>query len=119
MANGGEQFREVRRRLEEWRRQSGGRGRRIPAELWSAAAAVARREGVSATATALRLNAARLRRSMGEEPCGTEFVELDPREVSASSQIVVRLIGADGEQLWLELPGPIDLVALVGSFWQR
>jgi hypothetical protein len=46
---------EVGARLEEWRRNRQG-GAAIPDELWSAAIEVARRDGVSRTATALRLD---------------------------------------------------------------
>jgi hypothetical protein len=46
---------EVRTRFEEWRQTRMGKAR-IPNELWSAAIAVARRDGINQTAAALRLD---------------------------------------------------------------
>jgi hypothetical protein len=40
----------------KWRAERGGRGKRIPEELWSEAARVARTDGVWLTAKATRLN---------------------------------------------------------------
>lgn len=54
---------EVRRRFEQWRQNRRGKAR-IPDELWSAAIAVARREGVNRTAAALHLDGGKLKRRM-------------------------------------------------------
>lgn len=54
---------EVRRRFEQWRQNRRGKAR-IPDELWSAAIAVARREGVNRTAAALHLDGGKLKRQM-------------------------------------------------------
>jgi hypothetical protein len=54
---------EVRRRFERWRRNRRGKAR-IPDELWSAAVAVARREGVNRAAAALHLDGGKLKRRM-------------------------------------------------------
>lgn len=53
---------ELRKRVEAWRVDHGGRGSRIPEELWNDAVSVAGNDGVCATAQALRFNADRLRR---------------------------------------------------------
>jgi len=45
---------EVRTRFESWRQNRGGK-QRIPEELWSAAIALARRNGIHPTAAALHL----------------------------------------------------------------
>ena len=45
---------EAKVRFEEWRNNRRGKAR-IPAELWSAAVEVARKEGVSLTSTELRV----------------------------------------------------------------
>lgn len=53
---------ELRRRVASWRRKGGGgRGNRIPDELWDDAVGVARVEGLHATSKALRFNYERLR----------------------------------------------------------
>jgi hypothetical protein len=122
----------VREALTSWRRRHGGRGRPIPASLWSEAAVVARVSGVAETARALRLDATRLARLVGggaeiaprsiEEP--TAFVELggltlgDPRRVA-----VVELVGREGDRVRVEVVGgagsAVDLVALARAFWSR
>ena len=60
---------ELRARVMDWRRQEGGgRGSRIPEELWQEAVRVARSDGLYATAEALRFNYERLKeRSRGAE----------------------------------------------------
>lgn len=51
--------------LAQWRQEGGGgRGKRIPTEVWQQAAAVARVDGVHATARATRLNYERLKASV-------------------------------------------------------
>jgi len=54
---------EVRARFEDWRETRKGKAR-IPDELWSAAIAVARRDGINQTAAALRLDGGKLKRLM-------------------------------------------------------
>src|SRR5215475_2561316 len=54
---------EVRARFEDWRETRRGKSR-IPDELWSAAIAVARRDGINKTAAALRLDGGKLKRLM-------------------------------------------------------
>ncbi len=54
---------EVRTRFENWRQTREGKAR-IPDELWSAAAEVARRDGVNPTAAALHLDGGKLKRRM-------------------------------------------------------
>ena len=54
---------EVRSRFERWRKTRRGKAP-IPDELWSAATAVARRDGVNPTAIALHLDGGKLKRRM-------------------------------------------------------
>lgn len=54
---------EARSRFEQWRRTRQGKTP-IPDALWSAAIAVARRDGVNPTAVALRLDGGKLKRRM-------------------------------------------------------
>jgi hypothetical protein len=61
---------EAKARLEEWRNNRSGKAR-IPAELWSAAVEVARKEGINRTARELRVAWDDLKRrmsTMGEVP---------------------------------------------------
>jgi hypothetical protein len=119
----------VRRSLERWRREHGGPGRPIPAEFWDEAVAVARTEGVEATAGALRLARSRLafRVEQAAESrkatAGTvgDFVELRAEGLCAPAPTVVRLVGRDGERVEIELsaPGAVDVAALARAFWAR
>jgi hypothetical protein len=72
---------EVKSRFEEWRRNRKGKAR-IPAELWSAAVEVARKEGINRTARQLHVAWDDLKRRVettGEvqrQPGSPAFVEL-------------------------------------------
>jgi hypothetical protein len=89
---------ELGARLEEWRRNRQGRAA-IPDELWSAVIEVARRDGLSRTATALRLDYAKLKRLMmaadGVEKRTTSpsFMELIAPEVAAVAQCAIEMEG--------------------------
>jgi hypothetical protein len=55
-------------RLREWRaREGGGRGKRVPVELWQEAVRVTQTDGLHATARATRLNYDRLKKRIGSE----------------------------------------------------
>jgi len=56
---------QVQSRFQQWRKARQGRTP-IPDELWEAAAAMARQDGVNRTATALGLDGSKLKRRMGE-----------------------------------------------------
>ena len=120
---------EVRRSLERWRREHGGRGRPIPTDLWNAAAAVARIVGVAETARALRLDRMRL---ASRVECGGQqvedrtatvgpFVEIAAGGICAPPQTVVRMEGRDGERLEITLSATsaVDVAALARAFWTR
>jgi hypothetical protein len=124
----------VREALTDWRRRHGGRGRPIPAALWSEAADVARVNGVAGTARALRLDPTRLAKlaeGLAEsaprsvvEPAG--FVELgglgwgEPRE---PRKAVLELVGREGDRVRVEIVGDAggveEVVALARAFWSR
>jgi len=84
--------------LDEWRRNRQGRAE-IPDKLWSAAIEVARRDGVSRTATALRLDYSKLKRLMmaagGVEKRTTtpSFMELIAPAAAAVAQCAIELEG--------------------------
>lgn len=121
----------VRRVLTDWRRRHGGRGRPIPAALWSDAADVARAGGVAETARALRLDPtklAKLAEGLAEsaprsvvEPAG--FVELGGLGLAEPRKAVLELVGREGDRVRVELIGDagggVDVVALARAFWSR
>ena len=132
--NRGRDLEATREALASWRRLHGGRGRPIPAALWSEAADVARANGVAETARALRLDASKLAklvdggvkrapRSM-VEPAG--FVALsglglgEPRD---PRKAVLELTGREGDRVRMEVVGDagsvVELVALARAFWGR
>ena len=106
----------VRRRLEAWRRQ-GGKGRRIPAEIWRQATELAAVHGVSRIAQALRLNYDGLRDRVDEKRpsvASAGFVEVEVRGCTPSATCVVEFDSGSGSKLTLRFsdPAAIDLIAL-------
>jgi len=118
----------VRQRVERWRRKDGGRGSRIPEDLWNEAAGAARVCGVYRTARTLRLNYDRLKtRAAATEGEGrsrkiaaSAFVELRMEPVGAAGA-VIELVSRRGEQMRIHLSGArtTDLVSLAQAFWSR
>lgn len=114
----------LQRRVEGWRRDGGGRGSRIPAEIWNEAVVVSRTAGLYATARALRFNYENLKKRAAKRTPrprkqGTEFVALQMPQVSNGLKVVIDLVGRDGEQMRIDLAGPMDVVALAHAFWGR
>ena len=90
---------EVRARFEDWRETRRGKAR-IPDELWSAAIAVARRDGINQTAAALRLDGGKLKRLMlAAKPLPRKtmppatFVELTNPHIGGLSECTIELEG--------------------------
>jgi hypothetical protein len=119
----------VQRDLASWRERHGGRGRSIPAGLWTAAAEVAALEGVNATACALGVSRARLARRLQERsaaavvaPAPTAaptFVEVDAQRVFAQGRTVVRLSRVGGDQVEIVVEGgAVDVASLARSLWE-
>jgi hypothetical protein len=117
----------VHRQFEQWRRtcQPGGR---IPAPLWAAAVAAARRHGVYRTARLLHLESQKLKRLMGAArlvsrvPAAAEaptFVELVAPGGGSSGACTIEIEGPRGGRLRVQLRGgtPPDLVALSQVVW--
>jgi len=129
--NRGKDFDTTREALASWRRSYGGRGRPIPAALWSDAADVARANGVAETARALRLDPrklAKLAEGRAEsaprsvvEPAG--FVELGGLGLGEPRTVVLELVGREGDRVRVEVVGgagsAVELVALARAFWSR
>ena len=90
---------EVRTGFEDWRQTRRGKAR-IPDELWSAAIAVARRDGINQTAAALRLDGGKLKRLMlAVKPLSRKpmppptFVELVTPHMGALPECTIELEG--------------------------
>jgi hypothetical protein len=114
------------RGLERWR-ASARRGRRIPEDLWEAAARLARTYGVSRICAVLKLSYYDLqRRAHGERVVRTQtqgpptFIELPTPtgSVGLSSQGTIEVVHACGARLMLRWPEakPKDLLAVLRAF---
>lgn len=115
---------EVRQQLRIWREAHGGRGRRLPEEIWDAAVQLAREQGPGVVTRALRLNPDSLSRRIaagGQRraiPRRSVFVEVAPIAPGLpSSGCRVELSAPDGSRVAIHLadPGSVDLVALAGG----
>ncbi len=113
----------VRSRFEQWRQTRQGKAR-IPDELWSAAAAVARREGVGRTAVALHLDGGKLKRWIAaadlrlRKATPPAFVELMASGADGSPEYTVELEGRHGK-LRIHSKGATaaDLAELSRALW--
>lgn len=113
-------------RFAQWRRTRV-LGERIPGALWRLAVELAGREGVSRTATALRVGYYELqRRTAATEPGRNSapspspaFVELPGGLVTGPGECLIEWERASGERLRIRLQGlpTPDVVALGRSFW--
>jgi hypothetical protein len=86
---------EARGRFEEWRTHRRGKAR-IPAELWSAAVEVARKEGINRTARELHVAWDDLKRRMpaaGAVPRQPAFVELVAPQTESVPECTLELEG--------------------------
>ena len=120
----------ARRRFERWRQTRQARAR-IPDALWTAAARMAARYGVSRTAGVLRVNSSRLKEHLGPQAAAvwgeaeakdaTRFVELTPFAGSGACQCLLELRDGSGAKMRVRLRGTgmPDLAALGRSFWNR
>jgi hypothetical protein len=128
--------RELRGKIEVWRRSRVGRGR-MPEALWSRAASLAREHGVWWVSRSLGVNYQSLKRRVdaaeGEviEPSraagGSEsvsFVELDAEQFlgrGLGETALVELVASDGARLTVRLAGErnLDVETLAAGFWSR
>ena len=116
---------EARRRFERWRETR--KLRRIPEELWSLAAALAKEHGVHRTARVLRLNDDSLRKRLatmdGRSPArsakAASFVELVAGPIVTAAETTIELEDGSGRKLRIHLEGggTPDLGALATTFW--
>jgi hypothetical protein len=90
---------EVGARLEEWRQSRRYKRAAIPDKLWSAAVEVARKDGLSRTAAALRLDYGKLKQLMvaadgvEKKTASPAFMELIAPEAAAVAQCAIELEG--------------------------
>jgi hypothetical protein len=97
---------EAKVRFEEWRNNRRGKAR-IPAELWSAAVEVARKEGINRTARELHVAWDDLKRRMpaaGAVPQQPAFVELVTPQVQSVPECTLEVEGRGGK-LRIQLKG--------------
>jgi hypothetical protein len=100
---------EARERFEEWRSKRRGKAR-IPAELWSAAVEVARKEGINRTAKELHVAWDDLKRRVtttGEvprQPGSPAFVELVTPQIQSVPECTLEVEGRRGK-LRIQLKG--------------
>ena len=112
---------EAKTRFEEWRNNRSGKAR-IPAELWSAAVEVARKEGINRTARELHVAWDDLKRRMGEvrqEPGSPAFVELVAPQAESVPECMIELEGRRGK-LRIQLKGaPASYLATLSrELWE-
>jgi hypothetical protein len=112
---------EVRARFEEWRKNRQ-RKSAIPDELWSAAAQLARKDGINRTAAELHLDGGKLKRLMLEKTKpgkpAPAFVELlTPRAISIP-ECTIEMEGRHGTvRIQLKGASASDLAALSRALW--
>lgn len=128
----------LRERVECWRANRDGIRTRVPEELWTAAVAVARVEGVHATSKALRFNyyglKDRLERApsdvldtLEEKPDTTPFVEIAMPSLSSfgssnkDGTTIIECMGHRGDRMRIDVTGSraVDIVGLAQAFWSR
>jgi hypothetical protein len=115
---------EAKERFEEWRNNRRGKAR-IPAELWSVAVAIARKEGINRTARGLHVAWDDLKRrvdAMGEvrrQPDSPAFVELVAPQTQSLPECILEVEGRRGK-LRIQLKGASasDLATLSRALWE-
>jgi hypothetical protein len=116
---------EVNGRFEEWRTIRRGKAR-IPAELWSAAVEVARKEGINRTARELHVAWDDLKRRMAttdeaprQRPDPPAFVELVAPQTQSVPECILEVEGRHGK-LRIQLKGASasDLATLSRALWE-
>lgn len=103
----------ARRQLDQWRSRQRGR-KRLPRELWSKAAALAREHGINKTARILGLKYKSLKKHLEAAPPGAsdsgearpEFMELLPRERMPSSiECMIEWEESNGGKMRMQVKG--------------
>jgi hypothetical protein len=113
---------EVRARFEEWRKNRQGKSP-IPDELWSAAAELARKDGINRTAGELHLDGGKLKRLMGAKATSGQpspaFVELLTPGAISIPECTIELEGRRGTvRIHLKGASASDLSGLSRALWE-
>ena len=115
---------EAKARFEEWRQNRRGKAR-IPPELWSAAVAVAQKEGVNRTARELHVAWDDLKRRMattGEvprQPGSPAFVELVAPTTPLLAECMIELEGCRGKlRIQVKSASACDVATLSRALWE-
>ena len=111
---------EAKARFGEWRQNRRGKAR-IPAELWSAAVAVARKEGLNRTARELHVAWDDLKRRMEEpspKPALPAFVELVAPPHAPLEECVVEFESSGGSKMRIQwkATAPPDWTSLLQAW---
>ena len=113
---------EAKARFGEWRQNRRGKAR-IPAELWSAAVAVARKEGLNRTARELHVAWDDLKRRMEEpspKPALPAFVELMTPHAPSLPECMIELEGRRGKlRIQLKNVPASYLATLSRELWEQ
>ena len=124
----GESLEQVEQRFRRWR-ESRKQGQRIAADLWAAAAGLAKQQGVHRVARELRLDYNGLKKRVGQVGPATrsskidaQFVELFAAPASTAAPVcecAVELENARGAKMRVQLNGAglAGLASLCSSFW--
>ena len=114
---------EAKRRFEEWRSNRRGKAR-IPAELWSAAVEVARKEGINRTARELHVAWDDLKRRMAtdevpRQPGSPAFVELVAPQTQSVPECTLEVEGRQGKlRIHLKGASVSDLATLSRALFE-
>jgi hypothetical protein len=125
---GSDRVKQVRGRIEQWRRTRAKRSP-MPESLWDAAVELARADGVYPIARALAVNYQTLKcrvamASNGGSRAPAGFVELTPIPANGSvprGEMVLELSSGDGATLTIRLPSEreLDVERLAEAFFRR
>ena len=113
---------EVMERIEEWRKTPNS-PRRMPEELWQAAASLSKKYSIHRISKALRVNyrslQQRIRPERKEQP--PTFIELGFEQPSSISECIVEMEDGSGAKMRMHFRGKtdFDLLELGKAFWRN
>lgn len=123
-SNVSSELEQTRQRIAHWRERCPYRGAAMPAGLWRAAVALAKRHGLYTTARTLRVDYGSLKKRMntaGDRDASAVFVELPAVAPLGLGPCVIELEAAHGGRMRIEVTGvtAADLVTLTQGAWGR
>lgn len=117
----------TRGRIEDWRENGGGQGKRMPDALWREAVDLALVEGLYATSRKLGIDYSRLKDRLPKSKTMARanklgmagFVEVAlPSAPVETSKAVVEFVGNHGRRMRIEMTGAVDVAGLMQAFWR-